>query len=188
MPKKVDHESRRRALADAVCALAAERGAEAVTLRDVAARAGMSMGAVQRTFETRDDMLVFALGHVGERVLGRVREELARSPRRAERSRLVALASGLALLDEARRDEAAVWLAFVAQAAFTPRLAKVLRASYGEVVAALAALLGGDSEDARSLLALVDGLTLHVLVGQLTPKAAKRILDMHILRLSRRDA
>lgn len=182
MPKYVDYEGRRRALADAVCELAAERGAEAVTLRDVATRAGVSMGAVQRAFRTRDDMLVFALEQVGERVMTRVRTQGNRSARRPARSQLATLANELALLDEARRAEAAVWLAFVAQATFTPRLAKVLRVNYGEILRALAALLGGDREEACALLALVDGLTLHVLVGQLTPGAAKRILDARLAR------
>ncbi len=179
MPRKVDHESRRRALAEAVCALAAERGAEAVTLRDVAARAGVSMGAVQRAFATRDDMLVFALEHVGERVMTRVR---AKRVRPGHGSPLATLANELALLNKARRAEAAVWLAFVAQAAFTPRLSKVLRGSYRELLGAIATAL--DAEEALALLALADGLTLHVLVGQLTPARAKKILDAHLSRLA----
>ncbi|MGK5632559.1 TetR family transcriptional regulator, partial [Streptomyces sp. URMC 123] len=48
MPRQIDHEERRRLIADAVCALADRRGLEGVTLRDVAAEAGVSMGAVQR--------------------------------------------------------------------------------------------------------------------------------------------
>jgi AcrR family transcriptional regulator len=39
MPRQVDHVSRRRLIAEAVCHLADERGLEGVTLRDVAARA-----------------------------------------------------------------------------------------------------------------------------------------------------
>lgn len=99
-------------------------------------------------------------------------------------SSLGVLTNEVALLNKARRAEATVWLAFVAQTAFTPRLSKVLRASYRELLAAIATELGGDAEEASALLALTDGLTLHVLVGQLTPALAKKTLDAHLSRLA----
>ena len=80
MPRQVDHVSRRRLIAEAVCHLADERGLEGVTLRDVAARAQVSMGAVQRCFRTKEEMLVFALGHISERIRERVQARLVRSP------------------------------------------------------------------------------------------------------------
>ena len=87
MPKQVDHESRRRQIADAVCRLADERGLEGVTLRDVAARAKVSMGAVQRCFRTKEEMLVFALSHIGERIAARVTARLVESPAQSARRR-----------------------------------------------------------------------------------------------------
>lgn len=122
MPKQVDHADRRRLIAEAVCELADEHGLEGVTLRDVAARAQVSMGAVQRCFRTKEEMLVFALGYVGERIGGRVRSRLLRSPAQSAATTLGLAATEVALLREEHRAEARVWLAFVAQAAVTEAL------------------------------------------------------------------
>src|SRR2546422_6311494 len=67
MPKQVDHEARRQQLAEAVCRLAASQGLEAVSLRHVAAEAGVSMGQVQHYFSTKDELLLFAFRVVSER-------------------------------------------------------------------------------------------------------------------------
>ncbi|MER5264360.1 TetR/AcrR family transcriptional regulator [Actinosynnema sp. NPDC002837] len=164
MPKQVEYESRRRQITDAVFLLADERGLEGVTLRDVAARADVSMGAVQRCFRTKDEMLRFALEEVGKRVLGRA------GGTAAEAARAVALPE---------RAEARVWLAFVAQAAVSPALAPVLRASYADLEDMFTRLLG-DRGRARTVLALADGLTTHVLIGHLTHDQAREVLDRHL--------
>lgn len=80
MPKQVDYGSRRRRIAEAVCLLADEQGPEGVSMRDVAARAQVSLGAVQRCFRTKEGMLLFAVEHVGERVTERVRARIAAGP------------------------------------------------------------------------------------------------------------
>ncbi|MGW2248863.1 TetR/AcrR family transcriptional regulator [Kitasatospora sp. NPDC001660] len=178
MPRQVDHEERRRRIAEAVCALADSSGLEGVTLRDVATQAGVSMGAVQRCFRTKQEMLVFALDHIGERVTERLRARAG--------STLEHVLGEVALVDEAHRTEARVWLAFVAQAAVTPELATVLRTRYAELHPLLARLLSESRTDAdpdraaHTLLALADGLTTHVLIGHLTPQAALDILNAQI--------
>ena len=67
MPKQVDHQARRQEIADAVLRLAASQGLDAVTLRHVAAEAGVSMGRVQHYFATKDEMLLFAFQVISER-------------------------------------------------------------------------------------------------------------------------
>lgn len=62
---QVDYESRRRQIAEAVCLLADEHGPEGVTMRDVAAHAQVSLGAVQRCFRSKEEMLLFAVDYVG---------------------------------------------------------------------------------------------------------------------------
>ncbi|MER7987758.1 TetR/AcrR family transcriptional regulator [Streptomyces noursei] len=210
MPRQVDHEERRRRIAEAVCALADSSGLEGVTLRDVATRAGVSMGAVQRCFRTKQEMLVFALDHIGERVTERVsarartRTTTTADPADPASSTLARVLGEVALVDEAHRAEARVWLAFVAQAAVTPELAAVLRNRYAELHPLLVRLLsesradspvpdggvdaGPDHEPhqaARTLLALADGLTTHVLIGHLTPQAALALLRAQIGALTR---
>ncbi|QZL08303.1 TetR/AcrR family transcriptional regulator (plasmid) [Streptomyces sp. BHT-5-2] len=189
MPRQVDHESRRRRIADAVCQLADESGLEGVTLRDVAARAEVSMGAVQRCFRTKEEMLVFALTHIGEQITARVTTRLASSPAQSARTTLGHAATEVALLQEQQRAEARVWLAFVAQAAVTPRLAASLRDSYAELQQLFARLIAEATgtatpqRSARALLALTDGLTTHVLIGHLSPTEALDVLDDHLTRL-----
>ncbi|GAA2398978.1 hypothetical protein GCM10010420_26620 [Streptomyces glaucosporus] len=191
MPRRIDHDSRRRRIADAVCLLADERGLEGVTLRDVAARAEVSMGAVQRCFRTKEEMLVFALTHVGERITDRVRARLAASPTRSARVSLGHTLAEVSLLAEEHRAEARVWLAFVAQAAVTPALGRVVRGAYDELRALLVRLITEATDpphprperEADALLALADGLTTHVLIGRLSPEAALEILDERLTRL-----
>ncbi|MGP8298654.1 TetR/AcrR family transcriptional regulator [Streptomyces inhibens] len=189
MPKQVDHESRRRQIAEAVCQLADESGLEGVTLRDVAARAEVSMGAVQRCFATKEEMLVFALGHIGERIAARVTARLVESPAQSARTALGHATTEVSLLQEEHRAEARVWLAFVAQAAVSPSLAEILRSNYAGLQTVFARLIAeaADTPDpdraARTLLALADGLTTHVLIGHLSPAMALDVLDGHLNRL-----
>jgi AcrR family transcriptional regulator len=192
MPRQVDHVGRRHLIAEAVCHLADERGLEGVTLRDVAARAQVSMGAVQRCFRTKEEMLVFALGHIGERIGERVHARLVRSPAQSASTALGHAATEIALLREEHRAEARVWLAFVAQAAVSKTLATTLRANYAALQEAFTCLIVEVDEsagravsldpqrEARTLLALADGLTAHVLIGHLTPQAAQDVLHAHL--------
>ncbi|MBA0051968.1 TetR family transcriptional regulator [Streptomyces sp. AJS327] len=193
----MDHENRRHLVTEAVFRLAAERGLEAVTLRDVAASAGVSMGAVQRCFRTKEEMLVFALGRLSERVEGRVRERIGSSPAQSARSRLGHTLTEVALVHPDQGAEARVWLAFLAQAAVAPSLATVLRRNYAALHTALTRLLhaalpsptgAGElaeaaEREAHALLALADGLTAHVLVGHLDATGAINVLDRYLERL-----
>ncbi|MFH9176958.1 TetR/AcrR family transcriptional regulator [Streptomyces albogriseolus] len=195
MPKQVDYASRRRRIAEAVCLLADERGPEGVSMRDVAARAQVSLGAVQRCFRTKEEMLLFAVGHVGERVTERVRARLAASPAQSAATTLGHAADEVALVREEHRAEARIWLAFVARASVSAPLAASLRSSYAplqELFVRLVTEAAGSTPDAgdtappdavreaRTLLALTDGLTSHVLIGHLTPKEAEDVLHAHL--------
>ncbi|MFE4336011.1 TetR/AcrR family transcriptional regulator [Streptomyces sp. NPDC056831] len=200
MPRQVDHADRRRRIAEAVCHLADERGLEGVTLRDVAARAQVSMGAVQRCFRTKEEMLVFALGHIGERIGERVQARLVRSSAQSAGTALGHAVTEVSLLQEEHRAEARVWLAFVAQAAVSEALARTLKANYAALQEAFTRLVSEADEgadravpldprrEARTLLALADGLTAHVLIGHLTPQEAQDVLHAHLGGLWERPA
>ncbi|MFI6726842.1 TetR/AcrR family transcriptional regulator [Streptomyces sp. R-74717] len=192
MPKQVDHADRRRRIAEAVCRLADERGLEGVTLRDVAACAQVSMGAVQRCFRTKEEMLVFALGYIGERISERVQARLVRCPAQSAATTLGHAVTEISLLQEEHRAEARVWLAFVAQAVVSEALARTLKANYAALQEAFTRLISEAGEgadcavlidpqrEARTLLALADGLTAHVLIGHLTPREAQDVLHAHL--------
>ncbi|MYV46664.1 TetR/AcrR family transcriptional regulator [Streptomyces sp. SID2888] len=198
MPKQVDYEGRRRRIAEAVCLLVDEHGPEGASMRDVAARAQVSLGAVQRCFRSKGEMLLFAVDHVGERITERVRARLASSPAPSAATVLGHATDEIALLREEHRAEARVWLAFVAQAAVSEPLAGPLRTSYADLKNLLVRLIteatkSGSADEgatlpdpqheARTLLALADGLTTHVLIGHLTAEDAEEALHAHLLGL-----
>lgn len=72
MPKIVDHDERRRQIADAVLELAVSEGLEAATLRRVAAEAGVSMGTVQHYFTDKEEMLTVAFQRMAEARAARI--------------------------------------------------------------------------------------------------------------------
>jgi TetR/AcrR family transcriptional regulator, transcriptional repressor of bet genes len=80
MPRVTDVERQRRHIAEAVWRLAGRAGLEAVSLREVAAEAGVSMGRVQHYFATKDDMLLFGLQLAQRRLEERVERRLRRLP------------------------------------------------------------------------------------------------------------
>ena len=68
MPKRVDHEERRRQIADALLRTAATRGLHATGMREVAAEAGVSLRLVQYYFGTKEELLLFAMQQLAELV------------------------------------------------------------------------------------------------------------------------
>ncbi|MBY6412847.1 TetR/AcrR family transcriptional regulator [Rhodococcus sp. BP-252] len=57
MPKLVDHDERRRAIAAATWRLIAAKGIDAANMRDIAAEAGYTNGALSHYFSGKDDIL-----------------------------------------------------------------------------------------------------------------------------------
>jgi len=183
MPKKVDHESRRRLIADALMRVAAEQGLEAVSLRHVAAEAGVSAGMVQHYFRTKDEMMAFALSVVKDRSQARVEAALARlGPDPAPRSLVRALIAALLPLDDASREDGRVALAFLAYTAVRPAASASLREETAQLVAFIAGLLPVTPAEpaAAGILALMEGLGVYLLGGQYSPAQALAALDTHV--------
>src|SRR5258705_1655266 len=114
--------------------LAATHGLEAVSLRHVAAEAGVSTGMVQHYFRTKDQMMTFALDMVMANVEARARAEAVHygphaSPKTIVRSLLIQILP----LDQIRRLESHVVLAFLAYAAVKPAIGAGLRDSSGQM-------------------------------------------------------
>ena len=192
MPKKVDHHARRTQIADALMRVAATRGLEAVSLRHVATEAGVSTGMVQHYFRDKDEMMLFALEVISERIGNRMAAELAElgdtpTPRALVRALLV----NLLPLDESRLVEGHVGLAFYAYAVVKPAIAATLREDnerMRDLVAdqILAARGPGDAgpispvDAATGLFALVEGLSMQVLGRQYPPEVALAVFDAHL--------
>ena len=120
MPKEVDHQARRRELADAACAVIARNGMAGTTLADVAAESGWSIGSIRHYFPNKDELVASALWRVGERADDRIRLRTAGGMTLDD---LRTAATELLPLDADRREMSLVYLAFIAQAAVVPALA-----------------------------------------------------------------
>lgn len=193
MPKQVDHERRRADIAAAVWRVTVEEGLPAVSMRRVADVAGVSLGQVQHYFASKDDLLMVAVELIGERFTSRTAAARPADPTPLANAR--ALLVQMLPLDEERMVEAHVGSAFLAYATHSPRIAEFVRAGF---VWAADLLVGWIEEgrragqvaasrdprrEARTLLALVDGLAAHTLVGHHTPAEAEEALDAHLADL-----
>ena len=176
MPKRVDPTQRRTLIADALMRVAAQRGLEAVSLRHVAAEAGATTGLVQHYFGTKDEMMLFALevvsGHTEARI-GTAVAALGPSP--APRDLVRAMVVQMLPLDEARRADGKVALAFFAYAATRPEVAEVQRRGSVGLRDFFATLMPVPA--ATTLLALVEGLGLYMLSGTYSDEVGLRVLD-----------
>ncbi|WP_228001022.1 TetR/AcrR family transcriptional regulator [Nocardia australiensis] len=188
MPRKVDHDSRRRLVAEAVCRLVGREGIEAATLREVAAEAGVSMGAVQRCFQTRQQMLIFAQEHVNQRIAERAKARIAASLDPESVVTMVEeILTALLVCDE-DLVEARVWIAFTAQAAVDPTVAAAQREHYRGLTEGLRSLVTLGQQNgqiaasvdadriADELIAITDGLMIQVLMGRHTLESARTAL------------
>ncbi|MFE7405342.1 TetR/AcrR family transcriptional regulator [Isoptericola sp. NPDC057559] len=77
MPKQVDHQERREAIAHALWRVVDQHGWSRATLREVAREAGVSLGQLQHYFASRTAMLTFAMESAAERTADRVARGLA---------------------------------------------------------------------------------------------------------------
>ncbi|WP_369134173.1 TetR/AcrR family transcriptional regulator [Modestobacter sp. I12A-02662] len=187
MPRKVDSRERREQLADALMRLAGARGLDGVSLRQVAAEAGVSTGMVQHYFRTKDEMMTFAFEMVTDRI--RTRSQSATAPE-TPRELVRGLLLEILPLDEPRRLENHVVLAFLAYAAVKPSIATGSRKTAGGMRTFVADQLraagtgGADAERAAAgLLALVDGLGLQLLLRRCSEEDAIATLDHHLASL-----
>jgi len=122
MPKIVDHDEQREHFAEAAIRLIARDGFEGMTMRAVAAEAGLSYGSLFHYFGSRDELLIHAVRHLTAQQSRRVNDFSSRS--RGLRA-LQRLLYDDALVDASSRDEAVVWLAFLSRAALEPALARI---------------------------------------------------------------
>ncbi|MGI5271034.1 TetR/AcrR family transcriptional regulator [Nonomuraea sp. CA-218870] len=188
MPKKVDHEQRRTRIAEALWGIAASRGLEAVSMREVATAAGMSIGLVQHYFASKDEMLLYATVLLRDRLSERLRRGLAGMGSAAPREVLRALLVTLLPLDAEARTETLVGVAVFIRALNDETLAARYREGQAQLAAVVAGCLEGLAADpgaaADALLALVDGLASGLLLGHHAPERAISILDQQISRMT----
>ncbi|WP_007511385.1 TetR/AcrR family transcriptional regulator [Pseudofrankia saprophytica] len=194
MPKRVDHDQRRRHIADALLRVAAAQGLHAAGFREVAAEAGVSVRLVQYYFETKEQLLLFGLRRVGEQFTERVQPRLASGvlpP--AGRARIEFVLTATLPLDAESRSLYVLYNQYFALALTNPALAAQ---PYGSDPDALETWLveqlracQADGRlaperdpvaEASIVLALTVGLGNAVLAGRRSTDDARRLLACHL--------
>jgi len=168
VPKTVDHQARRRELAEAVWRVVSTDGVHRVSVRSVAAESGWSTGSLRHYFPTQDALLVFAM----ELLADRTRDRLAAIEETDIRGVLRRIAEIMLPGTPEVRVEVEVWLALLARAQVDVELQRAERHNREALLTALSGLLwraaaqgelteGRDPDlEAVRLTAAIDGLTL----------------------------
>lgn len=122
MPKIVDHEVQREAFARAAMRLIAREGLEGVTMRAVAAEAGLSYGSLFHYFDSKDELLMFAVRQTIEQQSRRFNEFSSQYEGLAALEQLLL---DDAVATESSRDASMIWMTFQYQAAIRETFAAV---------------------------------------------------------------
>jgi AcrR family transcriptional regulator len=143
VPRRVDHEERRRQIADALLRTAATRGLHATGMREVAAEAGVSLRLVQYYFGTKEELLLGAMQQLAarysERALARIRR--AGNPA-GPRDIIAAILTEAVPADDERRTFTVLYTAYFALSLTDPALAIApLAKNSGVVIDVVAAQL-----------------------------------------------
>lgn len=191
MPKVVDHELRRRELAEAFWAVTVRDGVGSASVRAVAAEAGCSPAALRYYFSAQEDLLDFTWTLAHERALARVEAlRVSDSPFEAALQRLEQALP----LDDERMAEAQLWFSVAALAPAHPRFGQrvgerheTLGQGCADIVAGLRTAGVCPSERDTSaegirLHALLDGLAFHSVVhpGVYDVERLRAVLRHHL--------
>ncbi|EOD70588.1 transcriptional regulator [Amycolatopsis vancoresmycina DSM 44592] len=192
----MDHDRRRRQIAEAVWRLATRGGLETVTLRQVATEAGVLPRQLQYYFGTRDQVLLGALEILNTDAEQRARDRLSAlgDPPGAR-----ALVRGVLLellpLDEERRNRHLVYAAYFLRFLTEPTFIAAGRDAAPALENLVGGLLAQAQEDgqiprdvdtgteAAFLTAGADGLQASVLLGQRSPEQAVAVIDRQLDRI-----
>ena len=191
MPKQVDHAQRRQQIAEALLQVAGSQGLEGVSLRHVAAQAGVTSGMVQHYFPSKHAMVDFAMRSASARYQARMTAVLeGLGPAPDPRALVTGLLTALLPLDNQQERDARVALAFHSYAANRPAAADGLRADNVQLCSFLAGLLVQPGSDApvtdwhehaaTALLGMAEGLAIQVVSTGLPAERALAALHAQI--------
>ena len=186
MPKIVDHEERRKLIAEATWRVILDKGMEGATVRNIAEEAGLSLGALRYYFQNQDDLLIYAMRLVKERATVRIQEILKRNL--SPKEMVLATLFEVVPINEETRVEMDVWFAFVAHMKHRKDAFEVLDDGlyeafenilhYMNTVGILRPNLDMALEVER-LYALIDGIAIHAL---LDPTRVNRDRVIHVIK------
>lgn len=204
VPKLIDVEARRRELAEALWSVVIDDGLPAVSVRSVAARAGVSTGSLRHVFPTRSDLVTYSAELIIARTTERV---LAHGSDDDSLPDALAILCELLPLTPESRTEVEVNTALIAEATREPGLHEIRDRMY-DAIGSLCRLIvtdftlaadGGAGEleldrAAKRLHVLVDGVALHLLhqppgadTGWATDLLAEELRSLAASRSGRQD-
>ncbi len=190
MPRRVDFAAHFAFVREASFAIVHERGVHHLSRRSVAAQLGVSDGVIRRLVD--GDARLERLA--ADEVVSRRRTGRFFPPRGDGLEVAVRLVMRLVPEDETRAVQELVWLRLmIAGQPGDPTLDDHTERREQEVVDTLAGVLdllrvpeSSRDEPGPVLRALVDGLTLAVCTGRLSPEEAHDVVSSHLLKLSQR--
>jgi AcrR family transcriptional regulator len=194
MPKKVDHENQKHLLAQAAWRVIQKNGIEGASVRKIAEEAGLSAGSLRHYFSNQNELLAYSMNLVSERVKTRIQNA---SYTDDHFENMILMLGELLPLDEERRLEMEVWIAFNIKALVDPALAELSSRVYQEMKEGIRRVIEGIKntglsssdlnieEEAERLHALIDGLALHGVMkpALFTGDKMKGILRRHLSSL-----
>ncbi|WP_276736080.1 TetR/AcrR family transcriptional regulator [Bacillus sp. (in: firmicutes)] len=189
MPKQIDHEKRRKQIAEATWRVILERGMEGASTRNIAKEAGLSLGALRHYFSTQDELLVFAMKLVQEKVRARI-NDIAIKDLPPKETVLHILLEIVPTNEETIR-EMEVWFAFTVYARHKKDM---FDANYDGIYSGMqnliayldeCRLLKQDADkdiETERLYALIDGLALHAMLDsvRVNKDRIKRVIMQHV--------
>lgn len=183
-PDRPRGAARREALLDAVLAIVAERGTDAVTHRRVAEVAELPLASTTYWFQSREHLLTAALELAAERDIVRLREQVSSGPRGTEspgsRAVRAILTPAGSPSRAGHRSSLITTYALLLEAARSPALREVSThwtQAYLETIGELLAEAGSrrPREDAELLLSAADGLLIEQLASGATNDLTPRL-------------
>ncbi|MDF2651383.1 MAG: TetR family transcriptional regulator [Paenibacillus sp.] len=199
VPKIVDHEQKRKLIAESAWNIIENKGIEHASIRAVAAAAGLSPGALRHYFSTQDELLLFIVDYYLTRGVDRAAEglEISRIPMKAAKEVLLALLP----MDTEKRTATGVWWVFAIRSLTSATLQvkkdELTNGLHLLTKIVLDLLASGEllppSVDVEletlRLAAVVEGLAILALLRPelYTPETIERIVTLHLRELCRRN-
>ena len=195
MPRIVDHDSRRQAYVDAMWRVVSREGAGGISVRSVAAEAGVSPSNIVHYLPSRGEML-------GEAVSRLVADASARAAELEDADLDLDSATDLVMVaiphTRTRRRQSEVWLLLLAEQETNPDARRILSGLQGRVAAAVrrsmdrfaaAGLMAPNRDrdrEAVRLHALIDGLSIQTLVSctDMSPTRIRETVRIHLADLA----
>ncbi|CAG7648355.1 HTH-type transcriptional regulator BetI [Paenibacillus solanacearum] len=197
MPKIVDHEQKRKLIAESAWRIIEEKGIEHASIRAIAASAGVSPGALRHYFSTQDELLLFIVDYFLTRAAHKAEGlDISCIPIKAAKEILLELLP----MDSEKRTATGVWWVFairslssstlrVKKDELTDGLHHLTKTVLGLLRSAELLPPSIDIElETLRLAAVVEGLTILALLRPelYTPETMEQIVILHLRELCMR--